>query len=303
MAFGADQTLKAPRLLLSGASSQIGVFVIPKLLKAGFRIFAVSRKGKPPNWPGFEQVQWMKVPEAMKAAADCQFLLSAGPMELAQEFLSTGTQLQSAIIFSSSSVTSKAASGNPREKDQIAAMLASESALCQLAEQRKIKLTIFKPTLIYGCGLDTNISRLASWICRYGFMPVNGKASGLRQPVHAEDLAAAAVAAICSEKELPLDLFLAGGETLTYGDMVKRIFKSMEKKPRLVHLPQWMFVLLIKLYSVAKKAEGVNAEMVRRQLVDLVFDDHQARELLGFDPRPFNPGESDFSLPEFDELT
>jgi hypothetical protein len=39
--------------------------------------------------------------------------------------------------------------------------------------------------------------------------------------------------------------------------------------------------------------------MVKRQNVDLVFDDREARELLGYDPRPFAPAESDFSIPEF----
>jgi nucleoside-diphosphate-sugar epimerase len=187
MADGTDQTLKIPRLVLTGASSQIGVFAIPRLIKAGFQILAVSRHGKPEAFPSFENVVWLTESDALKASEDCQYLLSAGPMDLAQKFLTAGSQLRSAVVFSSSSVASKQESANPFERDQMKAMLALESELQLIAARRDISLIIFRPTLIYGCGLDTNISRLARWITRLGFMPVNGKASGLRQPVHADD--------------------------------------------------------------------------------------------------------------------
>lgn len=302
MATGTDQTLSTPgvlrRVLLTGATSQIGVFAIPRLVKAGFQVLAVSRNGKPSRWPAVEQVEWFDVPGAMKAVGNCQYFLSAGPMELAQEFLSAGTQFKSAVIFSSSSVVSKVESNNRKEKDQVKAMLATESLLREQAAMRGVRLTLCKPTLIYGCGLDTNVSRLAAWIRRYGFIPVNGRAAGLRQPVHADDLAAVAVTALLSEKELPSDLFLAGGETLTYSEMLIRIFEASGKSPNLVHLPQWLFVLLITLVRTVKKNREINSEMARRQRLDLVFDDHPARALLGYDPRPFHPDEKDFSLPE-----
>jgi NAD(P)-dependent dehydrogenase (short-subunit alcohol dehydrogenase family) len=64
MALGSDQTLNAPRLVLTGASSQIGVFAIPRLIKAGFHVLAVSRKGKPEVYPSFDQVQWLSESEA-----------------------------------------------------------------------------------------------------------------------------------------------------------------------------------------------------------------------------------------------
>ena len=298
MAIGIDQTLNAPRILLTGATSQIGVFIIPRLVKAGFQVLAVSRNGKPSQWPVYAQVQWLNVSEAIETAMDCQYLLSAGPMELTQRLLSAGKRFKSAVVFSSSSVVSKIDSGNQAERDQIEAMLATESALLQMASKRGFKLTLLKPTLIYGCGLDTNISRLAGWIRRFGFMPVNGRASGLRQPVHADDLASVAVRALLFEKELPPELFLAGGETISYSDMLKGIFKALDKKPRLVHLPQWLFILIISLVRAVKKGQGLNSEMVRRQQVDLVFDDQPARDLLDYDPRPYSPDESDFSMPE-----
>lgn len=298
MAIGTDQTL-APRVLLIGASSQIGVFAIPRLLKAGFSVCAVSRGGRPANYPQFTQVDWLNENQALKAIRDCQYLVSAGPMELAQKFLTVGEQFKSAVVFSSTSVETKLASEDDRERAQMQSMLQCESTLQKLAESKSIKLLILRPTLVYGCGLDTNISRLADWVRRFGVMPVNGRAGGLRQPVHADDLAAVVVDALLTTETLPNVLTVAGGETLSYADMVGKIFTALGKPVRLVRLPEWLFVLLVNTANSLKAGGGINSEMVRRQAVDMVFDDQPARELLGYNPRPFNPADTDFSLPDF----
>jgi nucleoside-diphosphate-sugar epimerase len=297
MAIGIDQAIKAPDVLLAGASSQIGIFAIPRLLRAGFRVLAVSRTGRPQWYPVIEQLEWLSEADAVEASKNCQHLLSAGPMELAQKFLATGKQFQTAVVFSSSSVETKLESGDPVERSQIQSMLAIESQLRLTAENKGLKLVILRPTLIYGCGLDTNISRLANWIRRFGFMPVNGRAAGLRQPVHADDLASVAIAAMLSKDALPHILPLTGGDTLSYSDMLTNIFMMLGKPVRLVRLPEWLFVLLVQLANTFKIAGGINSEMVRRQKLDLIFDDRQARELLNYDPRPFAPVVEDFSLP------
>jgi nucleoside-diphosphate-sugar epimerase len=302
MAIGTDQTINPYRLLLLGASSQIGVFAIPRLIEAGFHVLAVSRKGKPEEFPAYDQVEWINEAESVKASESCQYLLSAGPMQLAQKFLASGEEFRSAVVFSSSSVEVKRESDNPVEREQIRDMLALESELQLSAKTSAMKLVIFRPTLIYGCGLDSNISRLAKWIKRFGVMPVNGKAKGLRQPVHADDLSEAATSALLSKLNLPPMLYLRGGDTLSYSEMISRIFPAVGKPARILRLPQWLFVMLVKLAKIFASGGSVNEEMVRRQLNDLVFDDSQARELLGYDPRPFVPQEGDFSLPKIRKL-
>ena len=300
MAIDTDQAINSPGVLLTGASSQIGVFVIPRLVRAGFRVFAVSRKGKPEGTPSFENVRWLNVTEAHDAAKECQFMLSAGPMEFALELLMSCGQIQKAVVFSSSSVESKQRSASQAERNQIQGMLTLESKLRSLSDNNGLPIVIFRPTLIYGCGLDTNISRLANWISRFGFMPVNGRAAGLRQPVHADDLARVAINAILYRDDLPRLLNLSGGDTLSYSQMVRRIFEGLDKPVRLLRLPQWLFVLVVKLANITRLSAGINSEMVRRQQLDLVFDDRQARQLLDYNPRHFAPVARDFSLPKFD---
>jgi len=283
-------------VLLTGASGQIGVFLIPRLLSAGFRVLAISRQGRPEGYLEKEQLEWLTSVDQAQADESFEYLVSAGPLALALRCLNADNQIRSAVIFSSSSVITKQDSANSSERKQIQGMLRIESELESLTGSKAVKMVMLRPTMIYGCGLDTNISRLADWIHRLGFIPVNGKASGLRQPVHADDLAAAAVMALLAEDPLPRSLILAGGSTLSYADMVARIFSAVGKPARLFHLPQWLFVMLVNLLP----GSGINSEMVRRQSDDLVFDDRQARELLAYKPRPFRPATSDFSLPSFD---
>lgn len=301
MAADTDQAITSPGVLLTGASSQIGVFALPLLVKAGFRVIAVSRKGKPDDFPEFDAVEWLNETGALNAARDFDYLLSAGPLQIARKFLERGTQFKTAVAFSSSSVETKLQSGNTFERDQIRDLLFLESELISLSETRGMKLVIFRPTLIYGCGMDTNISRLAGWIRRFGVMPVNGRAEGLRQPVHAQDLAAVACTALLNRNDLPPVMNLSGGDTLSYSDMVNRVFSAFGKPARLLRLPQWLFVLIAALANTMNLTSGINSEMIRRQRSDLVFDDRQARALLNYEPRPFAPGPEDFALPDFEK--
>lgn len=298
MASGADQAVNAATVLLAGASSQIGVFAIPRLLASGFNVIALSRSGRPQGWPDHGRVQWLDETAAARHMDGCQYLLSAGPMEVPCRLLNTANCFEKVVIFSSTSADTKINSNVRQEREQARNLLELESELGSSAARNKTRLVILRPTLVYGCGLDRNISLLANWINRFGFIPVNRKALGLRQPVHADDLATVAVEILNTDKDLPGLLNVAGGETLAYSEMVARIFSALGKPTRLLSLPGWLFASLIGLAKMFKASGGINREMVRRQSCDLVFDDSEAREMLAYNPRPFNPTASDFHRPD-----
>ena len=108
--------MTAQRVVVIGASSQIGVFAIPRLLAAGFRVIAVSRKGKPGSFQQHDTVEWLTPEDALVACSDCRYLLSAGPLQLARQFMQQGSHFRTAVIFSSSSVFSKLESPDPCRK-------------------------------------------------------------------------------------------------------------------------------------------------------------------------------------------
>jgi uncharacterized protein YbjT (DUF2867 family) len=280
-----------PPVLLLGASSQIGIFVLPRLLAAGYPVIALSRAGQPDWYPDLPGASWQHTGDSNWASevTQCEWILSAGPIHLAEVALDRCTRPRRAVVFSSTSVLSKAASRHPAERELIQGIKESETRLAKVCAHQGTSFCLLRPTMVYGL--------MARWIERFGFAAVAGEAAGLRQPVHAEDLAATAVSALSSQPSDRMDTPLCGGELLTFRDLVIRIFEGLGRKPRIVGLPSGVFASLVRLGSLLPVGRGLNPEMVRRQAADLVFDDAPARQRFGHHPRGFHPCKSDFALP------
>jgi nucleoside-diphosphate-sugar epimerase len=143
--------------------------------------------------------------------------------------------------------------------------------------------------LVYDCNQDKNITRIANFIRRFGFFPVLGEAGGLRQPVHADDLADACVLAISRTETFNRAYNLSGGETLSYRQMVAKIFHSLGKPARFLPVPEWVFNGAIRVGRLLPGRQGLNPEMAARMNTDLCFTHAEATEDFGFSPRLFLP--------------
>ena len=181
----------------------------------------------------------------------------------------------------------------------MAAMAEDEQALQAACAERGIALLLLRPTLIYGCGMDRNVSVLADLARRFGMIPLAGPASGLRQPVHADDLALLAVLALQTDRPLDTVSAACGGSTLTYREMAGRVAALQPRPVRLPALPEGLMAALVRMLSLLRGGRGFNAEMVRRQNRDLVFDDSALRLALNWSPRPFEPHPEDFHVPDY----
>jgi nucleoside-diphosphate-sugar epimerase len=109
----------------------------------------------------------------------------------------------------------------------------------------------------------------------------------LRQPVHAEDLAVGAIAAACSPAAENKIYSLPGGETITYREMIGRIFDGLRMPRRAVPIPAalWRasFILAKPLFPNANVAMGI------RMMKDMAFDSSAAVRDLAWKPRNFHP--------------
>ncbi len=293
-------------VLVSGATSQLGVFLLPRLQAQGFQVRAISRRAPISPLQVADGVYWVHPDFVTRLVvngdparvAGADYLISCGPIDLAEKLIRSHPGLCGAVVFSTSSVLSKENSGDRSESRHMAEIAKQESRLKALCAVHHLALLLLRPTLIYGCGLDRNISVLAGLGKRFGFIPVAGQANGLRQPVHADDLAELAVRALTVD-ELPcLESQVCGGSTLTYRSMAGKVAAACERPIRLVTLPAWMLAGAVRAASLLDPWKHLNAEMVRRQNLDLVFDDSRLRESLAYDPRHFQPGPEDFAIPE-----
>ncbi|ESQ77973.1 SDR family oxidoreductase [Asticcacaulis sp. YBE204] len=195
------------------------------------------------------------------------------------------------VAFSSTSRFSKTFSPEPEER-RIADLLSeSEARIEAFGATHDVGWTILRPTLIYDEGLDQNISRIAQTIDLLGFFPVCDGAKGLRQPVHARDLAKAAVQVINIDVTRNRAYDLSGGETLSYRDMVARIFAAKDKPARILSFPAALWKLGFGVLGIIKPGATLknNVNMALRMNTDLVFDHTAATRDFGYDPAIFKP--------------
>ncbi|MBW8881913.1 MAG: NAD-dependent epimerase/dehydratase family protein [Asticcacaulis sp.] len=195
------------------------------------------------------------------------------------------------IVFSSTSVFTKDTSDEPAERDIVRQLLAGETTVTAFAKATGVAATVLRPTLIYDEGEDENVSRIRNLIEKLGFFPVCGQASGLRQPVHARDLAIAALQALDAPATHGKSYNLSGGDSLTYRAMVERIFAAMGRKPAVVAMPKWLWRLGFAILHVLRpgKALKQNLAMAQRMNRDLWFDHAPAIRDFGYAPGPFKP--------------
>jgi nucleoside-diphosphate-sugar epimerase len=280
-------SLASPVLVL-GATSLIGAFLMTRLNAAGIEPTALSRR--PP--PG-DDVCWIDGDLADPNLADelppVGAVFSLSPIWLLPQALPAlkARGMTRLVAFSSTSRFTKQDSPEPSERAVAKALAEAEAEVEAFCAVHGVAWTILRPTLIYVEGRDGNVSRLAGLIRRFKVLPLSGQGGGLRQPVHAEDLALGALAAARSPAAHDRAYDLVGGETLTYRVMAERIFEGLGRRPAILTLPTWLFRLLLTLAKPFYP--GATATMGDRMAQDLTFDDTAARRDFGWAPRDFRP--------------
>lgn len=269
-------------LLVFGASGAIGQ-CLRERLDGRDDVVWVSRQ--PPRGPSWWRADLERGDPVPAAAA----IISAGPLDVfARWLLQADSPVERVVAFSSTSATAKSASPDPAERDLAARLLQAEDTLRELCVRRNIGLTLLRPTLIYGRPGDRNLSRILELACARGWFLLPAGTLGRRQPVHAGDLAAAALAALAAAIGSPRTFELPGGETLPYDVMVERLLALPTPRPRLWRLPRPLFALAWRAARALGRAPASDA-VLGRLTQDLVFDPAPAQAALGYRPREFRP--------------
>jgi nucleoside-diphosphate-sugar epimerase len=200
------------------------------------------------------------------------------------------------IAFSSMSAESKRDSLDPTERELAKRLHDSEEQLLTLGDAHESAITIFRPTLIYGAGTDRSLTPLARFASRWHVLPIPLAATGLRQPVHAEDLADACFAVLDRPISFGRIYPLGGGERLSFRAVCRRIGAGLPKTVLPLPLPSWLLRAALLLRGNAKFGAVSTTAMVRLRH-DLVADNSAAAHDFGFTPRSFYPLAASWGLP------
>jgi nucleoside-diphosphate-sugar epimerase len=276
-----------PRSLVIGGTGLVGGYIVEHLLRVGQRPLVLSRSHR--SAPGIDWFHGdLAKPDSLKFPAFATLFCTADAILLANALPRLfNPSLKRVVAFSSTSVITKQDTEIEAEREMIARLADAERRIAATCEAHSVGWTILRPTLIYAEGRDTNITPLSRLIRRFGFMPVVGGAPGLRQPVHAEDLAIGALAAAASRAAINKFYALPGAETLTYREMIGRIFDGLRMPRRSIAVPPLLwragFFLGKSLFPGANVAMGI------RMMKDMTFDSTPAVRDFGWHPRTFNP--------------
>lgn len=272
------------RVGVLGASGLVGECLLPMLERSGWEVSAFSRQ---PPGPPAGGIVWHETGGATWPPAD--FWICLAPVWVLPGYFDRLRQCgaRRLVVLSSTSRFTKEGSSDRAEQEISRQLAEGESRLRTWAEGCGIEWVILRPTLIYGRGRDRNIAEIARFIRRFGFFPLLGDAAGLRQPIHAEDVAAACAAALASPAAANRAYDISGGETLPYREMVRRVFSALHRRTRLATIPLAVFRLAVACLRLLPRYRRWSAAMAERMSRDLVFDHADAARDLGFSPRPF----------------
>ncbi|MDX1722562.1 MAG: NAD-dependent epimerase/dehydratase family protein [Pseudomonas sp.] len=282
-----------------GARSLVGSSLLAVLADAQYQVTAFSRSVQEVATDA--QVEWRHFSPPGGATAPAKPIrrwISLLPIWVLVDLLPQLSAMgaQRVIALSSTSLIAKDHSPDPRERQLAQRLADSEAAFETWAESHRVDWLILRPTLIYGHGRDGNVTEMARTIRRLGFFPVFGKALGLRQPVHADDVAMACLAAL--NKSLTAKTYaLSGAEVLSYRDMLSRIFVALGKPPRIVHLPLPLFRFALLLLRCLPRYRDWTPGMAERMNRDQAFSHSAAAEDLDFHPRAFTLTREDLPQP------
>ena len=283
-----NRVSEKPFAVVLGATGLGGRYLVKRLADNGFEGLCLSRRAEPAPYeipPGFS---WgvMRAGEALDIPASAA-LFSLAPISALPALIPRITGGNRLIALSTSSVLFKVESSDPDERELAQALARAEEKVQSLCQDRGLAWTIFRPTLIYDPGRDRNVSAIAAFVQRFGVFPLVWPGSGSRQPIHADDVALALVAAANAPRARDA-LFDLPGETLTYREMVRRIFEALGRRPVLLYLPPSLARGAFYAWR-AITGEKYSSASLDRMNMTLTLDPTPVREALGVTCRPFRP--------------
>lgn len=278
--------MSPPRVLVLGASGQVGGALLALLKQTGVELLAVSRQPRPAE----AGVTWLhgSLEDMPALPAGVDTWISVGPLDAFAAWVGQSGQQRPlrVVALSSTGRNDKAASPDAEELDLARRLRDAEDSL--FAGEPARVVTVLRPTLLYGSGRDRSLTRLVSIARRARLLPLPATATGLRQPVHVDDVARAIVDCLEAPASFGRTFDLPGGEALPFIEMIRRTLERHAPDARVWLLPGWLFAAMAgfaRVLGLSLAGRGVLARLARDQIADA----KPAAQAFGYAPRRFTP--------------
>lgn len=266
-------------ILVVGATSQIGYFLLARLRNQRRKVVALSRT---PMQAQGADIEWRQGSiRELPVMQTLEAVVSFGPMTHLAQWLAGHEHAPAPCLVatSSMSVLTKSSSTIASETSVVRQLKEGEAAIKAECSRLGMRWTLVRPTLIYGAGRDRSLTPMAHRGLKFRVFPLPA-GSGLRQPVHADDLAQIVLRLLATDVAHGMTLQAGGGERLTAVEMFRRVHKALPVRTVAVPMPAWV---MRGLAGVVPAVRGP----VSRLATDLVADNTELHSVLDFHPRRF----------------
>lgn len=161
----------------------------------------------------------------------------------------------------------------------------TENELC------KLKITILRPSMIYGDLCDRNISKFIKMIDRSRIVPVIDGGKSLIQPVNARDLGKAYYDVLMSPEKTSGKVYdLSGDKPIQIIEVLKLIAKYLKKQRKFINIPIKIGVFSAKAVKLISFGKIDYVEKVQRMTEDRSYSHELATRDFGYDPMEIEKG-------------
>lgn len=215
-------------------------------------------------------------------------VISFLPIRVLAEFLSRhniySLRFHSLIALSSTSVFSKVYSKSTDSVSYLDFVIGEHMIMSELSSMSidPFKLVILRPTMLWGCHYDKNISFINSLLKRFRFFPVNSNASGLRRPLHYHQLSFILMSLLVNRHTLPDSIVLAniqGPTTISFSQLVDLVRSTVPGTTFRLIIPHF-FLKFFATCLPPSSFLGSTLAMLCRQSENLIYDDDSFLESL-----------------------
>lgn len=154
-----------------------------------------------------------------------------------------------------------------------------------------IKVTILRPTMIYGDLCDANMSKFIKMVDNLRVMPVIDGGNSLIQPVNARDLGEAFYKVLVTPKVTSGQAYdLSGKEPIKMIEVFKLMSQELDKKRTFISVPLGIGVFMAKVLKVLTFSKIDYIERVERMAEDRSYSHENATKDFEYDPMRFKDG-------------
>lgn len=169
--------------------------------------------------------------------------------------------------------------------------LVIEKEIRRTLSEEQLKITILRPTMIFGDMCDLNISKFIKMVDKLRLFPVINHGRGLIQPVNARDLGKAYYKVLMLQPDLAKQEYnLSGDRPIEMIEVFKLISNKLGKKTLFISLPLSLGVFLARCLKVLTLGNIDYIERVQRMSEDRCFSHKSAQKDFGYKPEAFEVG-------------